>query len=56
MGIPGACPRTSHSRLCEDIERCDALGRLGRVQMVEARNGVDDAEEDSRFHPVVHKI
>lgn len=56
MGIPEASPRTSHSRLGEDVERCDALGRLGRVQVVEARHGVDDAEEDGRLHPVVHQV
>lgn len=56
MGISAARPWTSHSRLCEDIEGCDALGRLGRVQMVEARNSVDDSEEDSCLHPVVHQV
>lgn len=55
-GSPRRVPRTLHSRFCEDIECGDALGRLGRVQVVKACHGVDHAEEDRRLHPVVHQV
>jgi hypothetical protein len=55
-GSQGHPPLCLHSRFPEDIERSDALGRLRRVQVVQARYRVDDAKEDSCLHPVVHQV
>lgn len=45
-----------YSRLGEDVEHGETLGRLGRVQVVQSGHGVDDAKHHSCFHPVIHKV
>lgn len=55
-GSPWRVPGISHSRFREDVECGDALGRLGRVQVVKASHGVYHAEEHGRLHPVVHQV
>lgn len=45
-----------HSRFPEDVERSNALGRLRRVQVVQACHSVDDTKQDRRLHPVIHQV
>jgi hypothetical protein len=45
-----------HSRFPEDIERSNALGRLRRVQVVQACHSVDNTKQDRCLHPVIHQV
>ena len=44
------------SRLREDVERGDAFGRSGRVQVIQSGDGVDDPEHDGSFHPIIDQV
>lgn len=45
-----------HSRFPEDIESGNALGRLRRVQVVQACHSVNNTKEDCCLHPVIHQV
>lgn len=45
-----------HWRFREDIEHRDAFGRFRRIQVVQSRHCVYNAEHHAGFHPVVHQV